>query len=186
MERIDSGSIRSEAARSGLVLGLVTVAFMFLSQLAGGLGNAFAQSALGFLLWLAKVVTCVVLMRAFMKRLVGKYEGVTNRDTFRLGLWVALFSALIYSAMSLVNMLYISPGLLDEAYAMIYGQMGAMLDSNSRQALAEIQPKLPAISFFSNLIYCFLYGTVLSSILSRGVPQPDPFADAGGEGVDNQ
>lgn len=171
---------------SGLILGLVTVAFMFLSQLTGFIGGAGAQGALGFLLWLCKVVVCIVLMRTFMKRLVSKYDGATNRDTFMLGLWVALFSALIYSAVSLVNMLYISPGLIDEAYNMIYSQMGAMLDSNSRQALAEMQPKIPAISFFSNLIYCFLYGTVLSSILSRGVPSADPFADTHQEDAQNQ
>jgi hypothetical protein len=37
--------------------------------------------------------------------------------------------------------------------------------------------KLPQITFFSNLIYCTAYGTVLSFILSRNIPSRDPFAD---------
>ena len=36
---------------------------------------------------------------------------------------------------------------------------------------------LPQITFISNLIYCFLYGMILSFILSRNIPSKDPFAD---------
>jgi hypothetical protein len=33
------------------------------------------------------------------------------------------------------------------------------------------------VSFFTNLIYCFLFGVVLSAILSRNIPSRNPFAD---------
>ena len=52
-----------------------------------------------------------------------------------------------------------------------------MLDSNSIAALEKMMGKMSYISFFSNLIYCTLYGTILSFILSRNIPQQDPFAN---------
>ena len=36
--------------------------------------------------------------------------------------------------------------------------------------------RMPQVMFFSNLVYCFLYGTVLSAVLSRNIPPRDPFA----------
>ena len=52
-----------------------------------------------------------------------------------------------------------------------------MLDSNSLAMLEKMEGSYPQISFFSNLIYCFLFGTVLSAILSRDIPSRDPFSN---------
>ena len=38
-------------------------------------------------------------------------------------------------------------------------------------------PRLPTFSFFVNLFYCWLFGTVLSAILSRNIPSRNPFTD---------
>ena len=52
-----------------------------------------------------------------------------------------------------------------------------------------VESIMPQVMFFSNLVYCFLYGTVLSAVLSRNIPPRDPFAreraagDAGRENV---
>jgi hypothetical protein len=73
-------------------------------------------------------------------------------------------------------MLYIAPDAVSESFDQIFAQMGPMLDSNSQQALTALEPKMPAIAFFSNLIYCFLFGVILSAILSRNIPKADPFA----------
>ena len=51
-----------------------------------------------------------------------------------------------------------------------------MLDSNSLAELDGMMDKLPQLTFFSNLIYCFIYGSLLSAILSRNIPSRDPFA----------
>ena len=53
----------------------------------------------------------------------------------------------------------------------------SMLDSNSMAMLEKMEDSFPQISFFSNLIYCFLFGLVLSAILSRNIPKRDLFAD---------
>ncbi|MBQ4288039.1 MAG: DUF4199 family protein, partial [Bacteroidales bacterium] len=116
----------------------MTVVFMFASQFAGKIGSPALSGVLGFFLWLAKFLGCIFLMRWFMSRLVAKYEGVIGADTFRLGVWIALFSALILSAFTLVNMLYISPDAVSESFDQIFAQMGPMLDSNSQEVRNNI------------------------------------------------
>ena len=56
-------------------------------------------------------------------------------------------------------------------------ELAPMMDSNTQGVVEKYLENLPQITFFSNLIYCFLYGMVLSFILSRNIPKNDPFAD---------
>ena len=98
MEKINNSIIRNEAGKDGLILGLVTILFMLASQFAGKIDSPALTGVLGFFLWLAKFLGCIFLMRFFMKKLVAGYDGVIGADTFRLGVWIALFSALILSA----------------------------------------------------------------------------------------
>ena len=39
----------------------------------------------------------------------------------------------------------------------------------------QIVAKMPTTMFFTNIIYCWLYGTVLSAILSRKICPDNPF-----------
>ncbi|MBR0291234.1 MAG: hypothetical protein IJQ79_03780, partial [Bacteroidales bacterium] len=50
------------------------------------------------------------------------------------------------------------------------------------EAIEQLIPKLPTLTFFVNLIWCFLFGTVLSAIFSRNIPSRNPFDT----GIDNQ
>ena len=118
-------------------------------------------------LWIAKFVGCILIIRAAMQRTADSYDGVERRHTRRLGIFAALFSALIYSAASLADILYINPGEIDEAFDMIMGEYSKFLDSNSL-----------------TMIYCFLYGTIVASILSRYIPDVDPFAGFHDSGTD--
>ena len=113
----------------------------------------------------------------FMKKLCSEFGEATNADTFKFGMATALLSALIYSAISLTNILFISPDLFSEQMSAAIQTYSSMLDSNSMAMLEKMEDSYPQISFFSNLIYCFLYGTVLSAILSRNIPARDPFAN---------
>ena len=56
-------------------------------------------------------------------------------------------------------------------------QLAPMMDSNSKEVMRKMLDMMPQLTFFSNLIYCFLFGTVVSAVLSRSVPPRDPFAD---------
>ena len=72
---------------------------------------------------------------------------------------------------------FISGDALAEQMELTMQQMAPMMDSNSMALVDSYMENLPQITFFSNLLYCFVFGTVLSYILSRSIPSRDPFAD---------
>lgn len=167
----------SKAGISGAALGIGSGIFIFIGQAAGNIGSPVAATALSFVLWAIKFTGCIWLMRFFMKRLCAEYGDATNAETFRFGMATALFSALIYSAVNLANIMFVSPDLFAAQMQEIMSSYSSMLDSNSMSMLEKMEEDYPQISFFSTLIYCFLYGTVLSAILSRNIPSRDPFAN---------
>jgi hypothetical protein len=112
-----------------------------------------------------------------MKKHVATHPEVGNKGTFNLGMATALLSALVYSAAAFANIAFISGDAISEQVNLTMQQMGSMMDSNSIALMETYMEKLPQITFFSNLIYCFVFGTVLSYILSRNIPSRDPFAN---------
>ena len=84
---------------------------------------------------------------------------------------------MVYSAFSFANVAFISPELFTDQMDMLMQQMAPMLDSNTAAQMDKTMQNLPQLTFFSNLIYCFIFGTILSFALSRSIPSKDPFAD---------
>ena len=167
------------AGTAGLALGTVSAIYLFAGQfMAGSLAPAtFWQQALGLVLWAVKFVGCIWLMNFFMKKFVRENEGIDQKTLFRMGMMTALLSALMFSAIYLANMLYISADFYNQVFQTAVQQIASSLDSNSMSALRKVMDKMPQITFFSNLIYCFVFGTILSLILSRNIPNRNPFAD---------
>ena len=178
-EPISTKALWNEAGKAGLVLGAVSVVYTIivslLAKLSGGVGVAFLLSLFKFLLWAGKFVGCIFLMKFFLQALVNKYDGVDNKRTFHYGMAIAALSALIVAAYSLAESLFISPEQMQEAMDTALSSLSSTLDSNSMAIMDSMMNNLPQISFFSNLIYCFLFGTILSAILSRNIPSRDPF-----------
>ena len=169
------------AGKAGLVLGLVSIVYMLIEQLllqdaAEKLGTAPA-TLVTFLLWTAKFVGCILLMRWFMRRFANTHDGVTRRDASRYGSAIALTSALIYSAFVLAWSKFIDTEMFTRAFEQAAEQYSAYMDSNTMEMMEEMQGQMPVIAFFSNFIWCFLYGSILSSILSSRIGRDvDPFA----------
>lgn len=164
------------AAKAGLVLGMISSAYMFLTQFMAG-ATGFLMTILSFVLWAAKFGGCIWLMSFFMKKFAAEHPEVDNKATFNLGMATAFLSALIYSAAAFANIAFISGDAMVEQMNQMMQQMGSMMDSNSKSLMETYMEILPQITFFSNLLYCFVFGTVLSYILSRNIPSRDPFAD---------
>ncbi len=166
------------AGKAGLFLGLVSTAFLFISQSLGQIEiPALLNSILSFVLWAAKFAGCIWIMKFFMKKFASENTSVTNSSTFRLGTAMALLSALVYSAFAFANVAFISPELFEGQMDAVMQQMAPMMDSNTQSVMETYLENLPQITFISNLIYCFLYGMILSFILSRNIPSKDPFAE---------
>ncbi len=169
------------AGKAGLVLGSVPILYMLIEQLllqnAAEAIGAIPASLVSFLLWLAKFVGCIFLMRWFMRRFSTRFGDATHRDISRYGTAIALTSALIYSAFYLAWSKFIDPEMFSRAFETAAEQYSSIMDSNTMEMMEQMEGSMPVIGFFSNLIYCFLYGTVLSAILSRNIGKDDsPFA----------
>lgn len=166
------------AGKAGLVLGGISTVYLFITQ---WLGQAelpgFVTVILTGALWIAKFGGCIWFMMYFMKSFAAENPEADNARTFRLGMAAALLSALVYSAFSFANIAFISPELFTEQMDMLMQQMAPMMDSNTAAQLDKTMQNLPQLTFFSNLIYCFIFGTILSFALSRSIPSKDPFAD---------
>ena len=176
-ENITTGILLNKAGIAGIVLGLVSTAYIFISTGIASITSPVLNTLLTILLWTVKFVLCIWLMIFFMKRLAKSYDNVRNSTTFKFGTTVAACSALIFAAASLANVTIINPDLISRQMEAVVQILGSKADSNTLAALGDMEESMPEIVFFSNLFYCFLYGVVLSLILSRRIPSNDPFAN---------
>ncbi len=166
------------AAVAGLALGGASTAYLFATQFLGtaGIPNILNTILTG-ILWMVKFAGCIWLMAYFMKKFSVQNPEADNRDTRRFGIIAALLSAIVYSAASFANVAFISADIFNEQMGIIMQQMAPMMDSNTRSMMDGYLENLPEITFISNLIYCFIFGAILSAILSRNIPSSDPFAN---------
>ena len=167
-----------QAGKAGLVLGGVSVAYMLITMLTGklaGNGPAILLGLLNVLLWLAKFVGCIFLMRLFILKFAQSDPTVDSSRAFRFGTLTALLSALIYAGFYMAYTSFIDPDMFSEAIEVL--QDNPMFDSNTMSQIEEILPKMPTYAFFGNLIYCWLFGTILAAIFSRSVASSNPFID---------
>lgn len=178
-DEITSRTVWNEAGKTGLGLGALCIVCMVLSSLISKLGTGtmmtFLVSILNFIIWAVKFTGCIMLMRFSMKRFASMYPSATRRNIYGLGVASAFLSALIVSAAVLAESTVINPEGYEATIDTILQQYSSMLDANSRSSLESISGNLPTIAFFSNLIYCFVYGWILSAILSRTIQSNDPF-----------
>ena len=179
---IEQKIVWNDASRSGLVLGGISIAYMICNMLLAKVSGGPAVSVLvnvgSLLLWVFKIVLCIRLFKVFMQKFASAHEGVTNRDTFAYGVAVALLSALVYSAVYLAWVSFIQPGALTDSMEMAREAYSGMLTADQLESFDELAPKLPTLTFFANLVYCFLFGLVLSAIFSSNIPSRNPFTES--------
>lgn len=170
-EGISAKTIWNDAARTGLMLGIVTVALQALAQLVTGLiDNAILKGLSEFFLWAVKFVACILLMRMFLKNFIKAHPEAINKDTRHYGEAIAVLSAFIVAAYTLVYYLYINPDVVRESMDMIRESYSSFMTGSQIDEIENAMADLPVISFFTVFIYCSLYGTLLSGILSNNIP----------------
>lgn len=170
----DKNSLGNRAAWAGLILGAVSIAYFVGSSLTAGLGSPIIANILNMLLWLAKFSASIYLLRKFM---IDFFRGNPSSDrsrVFRFGMLTAFLSALVYSSFYLAYVTFIAPDIFDEAFELL-AQMP--MAGNTLSEMEEMLPMMPTYGFFGNLIYCFIFGTVLSAVFARGIVDNDPFKD---------
>lgn len=177
---MEQNTIRSnrwnEAARYGLIFGGISSAYIYMDRLLVllGLTGTFG-SLLSFVLWAAKFVGCIKLMKYAMRKFSQDNPSAERSDIFRLGRNIAVLSALVFSTFAVADIMYISTEYYQAAYTTIITEMSKTLPAQNVEEMKNMLVDLPKYTFIGNLIYCSLYGIVLSFILSRNIPSQNPF-----------
>ena len=101
-----SADMWNQAAVAGLSLGGVSIAYMLLTYLLGLLPEGAAlnvlTSVLNLLLWVAKFVGCILLLRFFIRKYASSDIEASHSKSFKFGALVAFLSALVYVASPLL------------------------------------------------------------------------------------
>ena len=179
---IDMRTILNEAAKSGLLLGLFTGVFIYVAMLIGminsdSFGAKLMITVVNALLWMLKLVGCLWLLRFFMLRFAVANPTLTPRSSFRFGMFTALFSSIIVAGIGLVNITLVAPESMQSAIEAAMQSYSSALSASDQVTLERMLSRLPQISFFSSLVYCFLFGTVAAKIFSASIPPRDIFGE---------
>ena len=163
--QVDNTILWNEAAKTGAYLGAVSIGVLLLKELSGQSGNTFLMTAAAIVLWAVQFFGCILVMKSQMLRLRDRYEGVRMEHTRRMGQRAALLSGLLLASAQALLIMKMPDG---EINAVLDQALASMPLSASDQAqLDGVVAKLPVFTFLFQWAYCWLYGTVLSSILSR-------------------
>lgn len=163
--KLDNTTLWNEAAKAGALLGLVSISCLVLKELAGMSGSAFLVQAAVVILWSVEFFGCILLMKKVQLDLRDKYENVKMEDTFRLGRRAAALSGLLLASAQALIILYMPQETMDTLVSDISQAMS--MTSAQKEQVEGMLDKMPLYTFVFQWLYCFLYGTVLSSIMSR-------------------
>lgn len=163
--KADNTIIWNEAARAGLLFGAVSVGCLVLKELATLSGSSFLIQAAAIILWAVEFFGCILLMKNVMLRFRDKYEGVKMEDTYKLGRRAALLSGLLLASAQALFIMKMPAESIDAMADQVMGSMQML--SSDRDAVEGALDKLPLLTFIFQWLYCYLYGSVLASIMSR-------------------
>jgi len=170
--KMEKKTIINEAAVAALVFGIVAGAYTFVTYALSGMKGA---AILTSLLWIVKTGGCIWLMILAMQRLCRKNPEADNSDTRLYGTFIALFSSILSAIFAYVAMEFVFTDATATTIDQVYQLYGQYADSNTMAMLDKMMDNYSMINFFSTLIWCFIYGSILSVILSTRIPTPDPF-----------
>lgn len=165
----DRNKFLNESGKAGLILAGVAIAYFLLTTWIGKIEGMGALSMIiGFVLWAGKVALCIWLMVKFLRKFAEENEKNRSR-TFRFGMMVALCSALVYSAVYFAYVSIIAPDTFSNAVDTMLQNYSSFMTSEDLDRVANLESSMPTISFFINLIWCWLFGTIVSAIASSNI-----------------
>jgi hypothetical protein len=161
---LDNNALWNEAAKAGAYLGGVSVACLSLKELAVVSEIDFLMQAASIILCVVEFFGCILLMKDLMLSMRDRYEDVKISDTFRMGRRAALLSGLLLASAQALFVMKMPEARMSELVDAVTANVSGALN---RDEVENVMDRLPVVIFISQWIYCFLYGTVLSSVMSR-------------------
>lgn len=162
---LDNNAMWNEAAKGGLLLGAVSVGCLTLKELATVSGSEFLMTAAAVILWVVEFFGCILLMRGQMFRLKDRYENVQMADTAKLGRRMALLSGLLLASAQALFIMQMPADQMNELVNQLSETMS--LTAQDMENVNGVLDRLPLFTFIFQWAYCWLYGSVLASVLSR-------------------
>ena len=192
-DKINKELFWNKAATAGIILGGISITYMYLERLVL-LIPAMIASPLLFLLQVAKFIGCIWIMRFFMLSYLEKDKVAERKHAFRLGALSAVLSALFFGGIAMADIAFISTEynmqkvkmsteLIKETTSSdalnsipFFKNNKAVMNESLKQmeSLAQSPQKLSVNTFHSLFLSCSLYGIILAFILSRFIGI-DPF-----------
>lgn len=161
------------AAFNGLLLSLITVIISLITS-----AFEIKSTILSILFWIIRITVSIWLLYYFMKQYSSNFKQISYKDSFIYGTLVCMFSAIICSGFSFINMTLLFPDTIN--------QMGEIMQSSIEQnnmsdeqgdVIMGMLPKLPQITLIVGFIYLTIFGMIASSIIANYTKKDDPFLD---------
>lgn len=168
-EVVDNKTLWNEAARVGIVFGLFSSVCLGLKEAAGLTGSTFVVTAAMIILWAVEFFGCILLMKKYMLDELEKHEGMTQLQLYKFGRRVALLSGFILAVVNAVIVSLIPDETLAETLNETMAAMPASMQADAEESVALMMDKFPLFTFLGQWLYCFLYGSILSAVMSRYV-----------------
>ena len=177
----DSKTLWNEAGRVGFVFGGFSSLCLVLKMGASLTGSSFLVQAAAIILWAVEFFGCILLMKKYMLDLRDKYDGATIEDVYHFGRRVALLSGLILAAVDAFITMKLPPETVENVVAELSTAVSSQFGSGYEGEVGRFVDKLPLYTFIGQWLYCFLYGSLLSGIMSRYIYLQGPFQGRGGD-----
>ena len=188
--KLDSKTLWNEAGRVGFVFGGFSSLCLVMKEGAALTGSTFLVQAAAIILWAVEFFGCILLMKKYMLDLRDKFDGVTMEETYHFGRRVALLSGLILAAVDAALIMKMPQDTVADVVNELNTAITAKLGAGYEGEVGRVVDRLPLYTFIFQWIYCFLYGSLLSAIMSRYIFMQDIFPGGGGkndnENVDDQ
>ena len=166
--------IWKRASERGALLGGLSAVCLVLKQLAASSGIQLLEAGGGIILWLVEFFGCILILRDAMKRQEADLPDVTGRDSYMLGRRMCIFSSFILASAVVALVLYVPDNIFSASFVQASETYASALGADARAALEGIDiADRPGVLFFSQFLYAWLYGCIVSSILARNIPR-DP------------
>lgn len=169
---MDNNTIWNEAAKAGLVFGGFSSICLALKQLAGMSGSNVLTIIASAVLWALEFFGCIYLMRHYLVMVKDRFSADVA-DCKSFGKRTAMLSGLILAAVATYFILKMPSDALNEMISAATANLG----STEKAEMAKAMDSFPVVFFLIQWLYCFIYGTILSSILTRYVFVEDIFKD---------
>ena len=86
---------------------------------------------------------------------------------FSRHLKIALFSSILVSGFTMLQLLVINPDMVAQMVKSTQEAYQGMMDSNTATAMEKMMNMIPAFTFVFTLLYCYLWGWMLSTAFAR-------------------